>query len=60
MDDKLFDQLIESIKEMGAYLRGEIQLASRRIHVVGEPVQRESAVQAGETAERPRSRGNAP
>jgi putative transcriptional regulator len=39
MDEKLFDELVESIRETGAYLRGETEPA--RVHFVGEPDPRE-------------------
>jgi putative transcriptional regulator len=37
VDHKPFNELVESIKEMGAYLRGEIEIEPSRIHFVGEP-----------------------
>lgn len=39
MNEKLFDELVESIREAGAYLRGEAEPA--RVHFVGEPDPRE-------------------
>ena len=35
MRDDLFNELVESIKEAGAYLRGELTAA--RVTIIGEP-----------------------
>lgn len=51
MEEKLFNELVESIKEMGAYLRGEIDLEPSRIHFVGEPDPREIRAKLGMTQE---------
>jgi putative transcriptional regulator len=37
MDEQLFNDLTESIKEAGRHLRGEIDLPKDQIHFVGEP-----------------------
>ena len=49
MDEKVFDELGESIEEMGAYLRGEAEPA--RVHFVGEPDPREIRAKLGMTQE---------
>lgn len=41
MEKKLFNRLLESIDEMKAHQRGEIDLPPERIHFVGEPDPRE-------------------
>lgn len=51
MEDKLFNELVESIREMGAHLRGEIDLPPERIHFVGEPDPREIRARLGMTQE---------
>ncbi|HEV3052948.1 MAG TPA: helix-turn-helix domain-containing protein [Longimicrobium sp.] len=51
MEEKLFNELVESIKEMGAHLRGEIDLPPERIHFVGEPDPREIRARLGMTQE---------
>lgn len=50
-EDKLFNELVESIKEMGSYLRGEIEIEPSRIHFVGEPDLREIRAKLGMTQE---------
>lgn len=47
MEKKMFDELVESIEEMGAYLRGEIEPA--RVTFVGEPDPREIRGKLGMT-----------
>lgn len=49
MEKKMFDALVESIEEMGAYLRGEAQPA--RVTVVGEPDPRAIRAKLGMTQE---------
>jgi putative transcriptional regulator len=51
MEEKLFNELVESIKEMGAHLRGEIDVDPARIHFVGEPDPREIRARLGMTQE---------
>ncbi len=51
MEEKLFNELVESIKEMGAHLRAEIDLPPERIHFVGEPDPREIRARLGMTQE---------
>jgi putative transcriptional regulator len=49
MEKKMFDELVESIEEMGAYLRGEVEPA--RVTFVGEPDPREIRAKLGMTQE---------
>jgi putative transcriptional regulator len=51
MEEKLFNELVDSVKEMGGYLRGEIDLPASRIHFVGEPDPREIRARLGMTQE---------
>lgn len=51
MDDKAFAELLEAVREMGAHLRGEIDIDPARIHFVGEPDPREIRARAGMTQE---------
>jgi putative transcriptional regulator len=51
MDDAVFNQILESAREMGAHLRGEIDLPPERIHFVGEPDPREIRSKLGMTQE---------
>ncbi len=51
MEEKLFNELVESIKEMGAHLRSEIDIDPSRIHFVGEPDPREIRGKLGMTQE---------
>jgi putative transcriptional regulator len=51
MDDKAFDELVQAVKEMGSYLRGEIDVEPSRIHFVGEPDPREIRARLGMTQE---------
>jgi putative transcriptional regulator len=49
MRDELFDELVEGLKEAGAYLRGE--MAPARVTFVGEPDPREIRGRMGMTQE---------
>ena len=49
MEKKMFDELVESIEEMGAYLREEVEPA--RVTFVGEPDPREIRAKLGMTQE---------
>ncbi len=49
MEKMMFDELVESIEEMGAYLRGEAEPA--RVTFVGEPDPREIRAKLGMTQE---------
>lgn len=49
MEKKMFDDLVESIGEMGSYLRGETEPA--RVTFVGEPDPREIRAKLGMTQE---------
>ena len=49
MEEKLFNELVQSVKEMGAYLRGEREAA--RVTFVGEPDPREIRARLGMTQE---------
>jgi putative transcriptional regulator len=49
MKDELFDELVESVKEGGAYLRGEVAPAAA--HFAGEPDPREIRTRMGMTQE---------
>lgn len=51
MDDKVFGELSEAVEEMGAYLRGEIEIEPSRIHFAGEPDPREIRARMGMTQE---------
>lgn len=51
MKEKLFNELVESIREMGAYLRGEVDIEPSRIHFAGEPDPREIRAKLGMTQE---------
>jgi len=50
MKEEMFDELVESIKEAGAYLRGE--MAPARITFVGEPDPRAVRASLGLTQEK--------
>ncbi len=47
MDEKLFSDLVESIKEAGAHLRGEMEVPPAQIHFTGEPDPREIRARMG-------------
>ncbi|CAN5713329.1 NadS family protein [soil metagenome] len=49
MKDELFNELVESVKEGGAYLRGEVEPGA--IHFAGEPDPREIRARMGLTQE---------
>lgn len=49
MEEKMFSELVESIREMGSYLRGESEPA--RVTFVGEPDPREMRAKLGMTQE---------
>lgn len=51
MNGESFNELVDSIREMGAYVRGEIDLPASRIHFVGEPDPREIRARLGMTQE---------
>jgi hypothetical protein len=44
MENRAFNELVESIKEMGSYLRGEIDIEPSRIHVIREPESKDPAL----------------
>ena len=49
MDDTAFNELLDAIREAGAWMRGEIDLPPERIHFVGEPDPREIRARLGMT-----------
>jgi putative transcriptional regulator len=49
MKDELFNELVESVKEGGAYLRGEAEPAA--VHFAAEPDPREIRARMGLTQE---------
>jgi len=51
MEEAPFQELLEAVREMGAHLRGEIDLPPERIHFVGEPDPREIRARLGMTQE---------
>lgn len=51
MDDALFNELTESVREAGALLRGEADAEPERVHFAGEPDPRAVRARMGLTQE---------
>lgn len=49
MEEKLFNELVESLEEAAAHSRGDLDLPPERIHFLGEPDPREIRARLGMT-----------